>query len=98
MEVDLLFPAVFRRSRPVSRRFLAPEQLRPFLRRAWGGRELFAEGQWQAIRVQLESEGWNGMQIELLYDQLRQGWPLSVARHNVTAMTHRCPVRARRQG
>jgi len=84
MEVDLLFPAVFRRSRPVSRRFLAPEQLRPFLRRAWGGRELFAEGQWQVI--------------ELLYDQLRQGWPLSVAKQNVAAMTHRCPVRARRQG
>jgi hypothetical protein len=59
---------------------------------------LFAEGQWQAIRVQLESQGWNGMQIELLHDQLRLGWPLSAAKQNVAAMTRRCPLRGRREG
>jgi hypothetical protein len=56
---------------------------------------MFPEGQWQAIRVSLEREGWSATQIERLHDQLRQGWPLLVAKHNVAALTRQCPVRSR---
>ncbi len=88
--------------RPLSRRFLAPEDIgrrgtqRP--RRGEpgpGASDLFAEGQWQAIRVQLEREGWDPSQIDLLHDQLRQGWSLAMAKHNVTRLTGRCPINVR---
>jgi hypothetical protein len=40
----------------VSNRFLRPEQLMaPTPGRAWGPTEVFAEGQWQSVRVFLEA-------------------------------------------
>lgn len=88
--------------RPLSRRFLGPEDRgrRPGgaeRSQAWSGAEMFADGQWQAIRVLLEGEGWNPFQIERLHEQLRQGWPLAIARRNVAAITGHCPLRASRQ-
>ena len=92
------------RSNPnrLSKRFLGPEDLphRGTLRpRRWQAlgveRELFAEGQWQMIRAQLEQQGWNPSQIDLLHEQLRQGWPLSMAKQNVTCLSGRCPLKAR---
>lgn len=82
-----------------SNRFLRPEDAarRPLGRRAWGGSELFAEGAWQEIRVTLERQGWTSFQIERIHDQLRHGWPLSMARQNVAAMTGHCPLRSGRQ-
>jgi hypothetical protein len=56
---------------------------------------MFAEGQWQSIRVALERQGWSASQIERLHDQLRQGWPLAMAKQNVAALTRRCPLRSR---
>ncbi|MEB3242058.1 MAG: hypothetical protein VKO44_00310 [Cyanobacteriota bacterium] len=83
------------RSRPLSNRFLRAEERLPSARRlAWGPREMFAEGQWQTIRVTLERQGWSASQIERLHDQLRQGWPLLVAKQNVAALTRQCPVRS----
>ena len=80
----------------LSTRFLRPDDRhQPRPQRAWGPAELFAEGQWQSIRVQLEREGWNHSQIELVHDQLRQGWPLAMARRNVAALTGHCPLRSR---
>lgn len=83
-------------NRPASGRFLSPEELRSRhgLTRAWGNTELFSDGQWQAIRVALEGQGWNHYQIELIHDQLRQGWPLTTAKQNVAMMTGHCPLRA----
>ena len=87
-------------SAPRSKRFLPPEQLaghgsrRPEHCQAWGPTELFAEGQWQVIRVQLEREGWSLSQIEMLHDQLRQGWPLAHAKQNVVRLSGRCPLRS----
>jgi hypothetical protein len=84
-----------------SNRFLSPEELarrgsaRPDQRRARGPGELFAEGQWPVIRAQLESDGWNPSQIEMLHDQLRRGWPLAVAKRNVTQLSGHCPLHAR---
>jgi hypothetical protein len=81
-----------------SNRFLRPEELarrggqRLDRARAWGPAELFAEGQWQVIRVQLEREGWSLSQIEMLHDQLRQGWPLAHAKQNVVSLSGRCPL------
>lgn len=82
-----------------SNRFLGPEDCRPRIRtRAWGSEETFAEGQWQLIRVTLERQGWSGHQIELVHEQLRQGWPLVMAKANVAAMTGCCPLRSRPDG
>lgn len=87
----------------LSNRFLRPEELarrggqRLDRTRAWGPAELFAEGQWQVIRVQLEREGWSLSQIEMLHDQLRQGWPLALAENNVAVLSGHCPIKARRR-
>lgn len=83
----------------LSNRFLPPEALlNRRAARAWGATELFAEGQWQVIRAQLEREGWSLSQIELAHDQLRQGWPLSLAKQNVMRLSGHCPLRAESQG
>lgn len=81
----------------LSNRFLPPQALRRDGRpsQAWGPYELFADGQWQDIRATLERQGWNCSQIELVHDQLRQGWPLPMAKHNVSALTGHCPLRSR---
>lgn len=88
------------RSRLPSNRFLPPPEGDPpsrsrQTRGPWGPGELFAEGQWQAIRVSLEREGWSTSQIERVHDHLRQGWPLSMAKQNVAALTRHCPLRSR---
>jgi hypothetical protein len=83
----------------VSRRFLSPQEIRRSQpHRAWGPSEVFAEGQWQTIRAMLESEGWNQSQIEQVHDQLRQGWPLGMAKRNASVITGHCPLAARRDG
>ena len=81
----------------LSNRFLAPDELRRDSRshQPWGAHELFADGQWQDIRAGLERQGWNCSQIEMVHDQLRQGWPLPMAKHNVSALTGHCPLRSR---
>ncbi len=61
-----------------------------------GQRDLFAEGPWLGIRAVLERQGWQGRQITLLYDQLRQGWPLATAKRNVAMLTGHCPIGSRR--
>jgi len=84
------------RHQPVSNRFLPPEQLSPHRSgRPWSATEVFAEGQWQSVRVRLEARGWNAIQIEQIHDQLRQGWPLAMAENNVAVITGHCPIRAR---
>jgi len=78
-------------------RFLQPQErsaTRPM--RAWTGSEVFAEGQWQSVRVGLEARGWSAIQIEQIHDQLRQGWPLELAENNVAVITGYCPLKARR--
>lgn len=84
----------------LSNRFLRPQELQRYARPslAWGPYELFPDGQWQDIRVSLERQGWNCSQIAMVHDQLRQGWPLAMARHNVAALTGHCPLRSRQQG
>jgi hypothetical protein len=58
---------------------------------------VFAEGQWQSVRVALEARGWNAIQIEQIHDQLRQGWPLVLAENNVAVLSGHCPIKARRR-
>lgn len=84
----------------MSKRFLQPDELahRGGPGRPGGNYQQFADGQWQDIRVTLERQGWDCTQIRLLHDQLRQGWPLAMAKHNVTAMTGHCPLRSRQPG
>lgn len=79
-----------------SNRFLQPQEIsRSRPSRAWSGREVFAEGQWQCLRVRLESRGWSTTQIDQIHDQLRQGWPLALAENNVALLSGYCPLRAR---
>jgi len=81
----------------VSNRFLAPEQLAMrHASRTWGTSEVFAEGPWQSVRVQLEARGWNALQIEQIHEQLRQGWPLPLAENNVAVLSGHCQIKARR--
>jgi hypothetical protein len=81
----------------LSKRFLQPDQLAsPQAGRAWSSTEVFAEGQWQSVRVHLEARGWNALQIEQIHDQLRQGWPLALAENNVAVISGHCPIKARR--
>ncbi|MFM8258588.1 MAG: hypothetical protein ACKN83_02020 [Vulcanococcus sp.] len=83
------------RQSSVSHRLLTPQPPRPG--RAWSGTEVFAEGQWQSVRVGLEARGWNAIQIEQIHDQLRQGWPLALAENNVAVLSGHCPIKARRR-
>jgi hypothetical protein len=84
-------------SRKLSRRFLSAQEIsRSLPHRAWGGGEVFAEGQWQMIRACLEGEGWSQLQIEQVRDQLRQGWPLGTAKRHAALLTGHCPLAARR--
>jgi len=53
---------------------------------------MFADGQWQGIRVQLERLGWNPSQIALVHDQLRQGWPLATAKRHAARLSGHCPL------
>lgn len=83
---------------PRSNRFLRPDELaargsrRQEPGHSRGPIELFAEGQWRVIRVQLELEGWSLSQIEMLHEQLRQGWSLAHAKRNVAVLSGRCPL------
>jgi hypothetical protein len=56
---------------------------------------MFAEGQWQMIKAMLERQGWSQSQLELRRQQLSQGWPLSIAKQNVSALIGYCPIRSR---
>jgi hypothetical protein len=84
------------RHQRLSNRFLQPQELEaPRAGRPWSATEVFAEGQWQSLRVQLEARGWNAPQIEQIHDQLRQGWPLALAENNVSVLSGYCPIKAR---
>ena len=85
------------RSRHHSNRFLQPEELTAACPgRDWFGTEVFAEGQWQSLRMRLEARGWNASQIEQIHDQMRQGWPLPFAENNVAVLSGHCHLKARR--
>ncbi|MBM5802051.1 MAG: hypothetical protein FJ077_14765 [Cyanobacteria bacterium K_DeepCast_35m_m2_023] len=99
--MDSVFPNPAGRFEPArrssSKRFLSAEEIAvrqvPLGRcRAWGPGDVFAEGQWQSIRVQLEAQGWNPSQIELVHDQLRQGWPLATAKRHAARLSGHCPL------
>lgn len=60
--------------------------------------EMFAEGGWSSIRIRLEARGWSPTQVELIHDQLRQGWPLAMAARQVALSTGLCPLRSRPLG
>ncbi|MFM8526176.1 MAG: hypothetical protein ACKOCM_11245 [Cyanobacteriota bacterium] len=89
--------SVRRRAGPgASNRFLAPRSGHQGAdRRPWSPSELFGEGSWQAIRVQLECRGWPLSQIEQIHALLRLGWSLALAEQQVAAMTGHCPRQAR---
>ena len=58
-------------------------------------REVFAEGTWPSLRVLLEARGWSPFHVERIHEQLRQGWPLSMAVRRVSMQLGACPMRSR---
>ena len=83
------------RHQRLSNRFLQPRELEALRAGRLSATEVFAEGQWQSLMVQLEARGWNAPQIEQIHDQLRQGWPLALAENNVSVLSGYCPIKAR---
>ena len=47
------------------------------------------------IKAMLERQGWSQSQLELMRQQLSQGWPLSIAKQNVAALIGYCPICSR---
>ena len=87
------------RVRPFSNRFVEPAPQRSChgLESA-GSRNIFFEGGWPLIKARLEMRGWSPSQIEQIHEQLRQGWPLTMAVRNVALLMGRCPLRSRPMG
>jgi len=56
---------------------------------------MFAEGQWQMIKAMLERHGWSQSELEIMREQLRQGWPLSISKQNVASIIGYCPISSR---
>ena len=87
------------RIRRPSNRFVSAARPRSGLRR---GKipvsEVFVEGGWPSIRVLLEMRGWSPMHIEQIHEQLRQGWPLTMAVRHVSIRMGSCPMRSRSLG
>ena len=87
------------RARRLSNRFFSPHRDLPSSigdqqRRS----EVFSEGCWPSIRALLEMRGWSPTHIELIHDQLRQGWPLSLAVRQVAIRLGTCPLRSKSLG
>ena len=84
------------RPRRLSKRFVPPVQKFTALEVGESRRsELFSEGCWPSIRVSLEMRGWSPTHIELIHEQLRQGWPLSMAVRQVSIRLGTCPMRSK---
>jgi len=87
------------RPRRLSKRFVPQaHDLSISLTRAQHRSEVFSEGCWPSIRASLEMRGWSPTHIELIHNQLRQGWPLSLAMRQVSMHLGSCPVRFRSLG
>ena len=87
------------RPRRLSKRFVAPaRELAAVTAVDQHRSEVFSEGCWPSIRASLEMRGWSPTHIELIHNQLRQGWPLSLAVRQVSMRLGSCPVRSRSLG
>ena len=96
MAMDQAFKSRLRRS---SNRFVEPAPQRPSCGPGSAGvRSIFFEGGWPSIKARLEMRGWSPSQIEQIHEQLRQGWPLTMAVRHVALLMGRCPLRSRPMG
>ena len=87
------------RPRRLSKRFVPPAQ--QLTAPGVGERrrsEVFSEGCWPSIRVSLEMRGWSPTHVEFIHEQLRQGWPLSLAVRQVSIRLGTCPMRSKSLG
>ncbi len=95
----MLTPDDLMRSRRLSKRFIATA---PSVGKVTGlgsvRREVFADGGWLSIRVMLEERGWSPSHVDLIHEQLRQGWPLAMAVRQVAMRMGTCPMRSKSLG
>ena len=84
------------RPRRISKRFVTtPRQVGQAASSESLKREVFAEGCWPSIRGLLEARGWSPSHVEQIHEQLRQGWPLTMAVRHVALRMGTCPLRSR---
>tara|TARA_Y100001968_G_C19362691_1_gene720684 strand:+ start:204 stop:506 length:303 start_codon:yes stop_codon:yes gene_type:complete len=84
-----------------SKRFLLPRaqsRSRKFDRFQDGHAEVFPEGSWSSIFVNLELKGWTPAQITLIRNYLRRGLSLSQAINYASFDIGKCPVASQNLG
>ncbi|MEB3253452.1 MAG: hypothetical protein VKI93_01945 [Synechococcus sp.] len=86
------------RTRRLSKRFVPPVQKSSQPLADVQHSEVFSEGCWASIRATLEMRGWSPTHIEQIHEQLRQGWPLSLAVRQVSIRLGTCPMRSKSLG
>ena len=75
------------RTRRQSKRFVPTRRAEPSGKR----RLVIPEGDWQAIRSDLELRGWSSSQLEVIQSELSQGWPLLIAVRHAAMRLGTCP-------
>ena len=55
-------------------------------------KEVFPEGSWLSIYVDLELKGWTPVQISVIRNYLRSGWSLSQALRQASLVIGKCPL------
>jgi len=76
-----------------SKHFLLPRSKCNQVQRLRDGfREIFPEGPWSSIQVNLELNGWTPSQIKIIQDLLRNGWSLDQALKHVSWNIGKGPI------
>ena len=82
------------RTRRQSKRFVPTTRPEASAKR----RLVVPEGDWQAIRSDLELRGWSSSQLEVIQAELSHGWPLRVAVRHATMRLGTCPTGSKALG
>tara|TARA_Y100001968_G_scaffold68366_1_gene59404 strand:- start:1063 stop:1368 length:306 start_codon:yes stop_codon:yes gene_type:complete len=76
-----------------SRRFLTVRFKSKYIQQPQNNfRDIFPEGHWNSIKVNLELQGWSPAQIKMINNLLRYGWSLHNSLQQVSIRSSKCPV------
>tara|TARA_B100000214_G_scaffold375096_1_gene360024 strand:- start:1176 stop:1448 length:273 start_codon:yes stop_codon:yes gene_type:complete len=76
-----------------SGRFLPPKSiLNSFSKYGTTHKEIYPDGHWTSLRVNLELRGWTPSQIKMIRDYLKSGWSLKNAMNYVSLKSGSCPL------
>ena len=82
------------RTRRQSKRFVPTTRPEPSAKR----RLVFPEGDWQAIRSDLELRGWSSSHLEVIQAELSHGWPPRVTVRHAAMRLGICPTASKALG